>query len=111
MRYILKTDASATLVSFVLTKEVDGRELIVDASSRSLNRAERNWSVLDKEFFSLVVAVRKNISLLQGRFTVVTDCRALCDWDKVEPLSGPTRRSRWAEELRELDFEVVFRGD
>ena len=62
MRYILKTDASATLVSFVLTKEVDGRELIVDASSRSLNRAKRNWSVLDKEFFSLVVAVRKNIT-------------------------------------------------
>ena len=112
MQYILKTDASATLVSFVLTKEVDGRELIGDASSRSLNRAERNWSVLDKEFFSLLVAVRENISLLrQGRFTVVTDCRALCDWDEAEPLSGPTRRTRWAEELRELDFEVVFRGD
>ena len=112
MRYILKTDASATLVSFVLTKEVNGRESAVDAGSRTLNRAERKWSVLDREFYSLVVAVRENISLLrQGSFTVVTGCRALCNWDIVEPLSGPTRRTRWAKELRELDFEVVFRGD
>ena len=111
MRYILKIDASATLVSFVLTKEVNGRELCVDASSKLLNRTERNWPALDKEYYSLLVAVRENISLLrQGRFTVVTDCRALCNWDAVKP-SWPTYRTRWAEELRELDFEVVFRGD
>ena len=90
-RYVIQTDASNTGLGGVLTEAIDGQERVLEFSSRTLNSAERNYSVCERECLEVLWAVRKFRPYIEGyRFKVITDHSSL-KW--LHNLKYPTGRS------------------
>ena len=61
-KFVLQVDASSSGLSCVLTQEIDGDERVISYASRSLNKAERNYSVTEQECLAALFGIRKFIS-------------------------------------------------
>ncbi len=106
--FILDTDASEHSIGAVLSQVQEGRERVVAYGSRTLNRAERNYCVTDRELLAVKVFVEYYKHYLLGRhFTVRSDHQAL-RW--LFTLREPKDRvARWIEILSAYDFSVEYR--
>src|ERR1041385_7447527 len=103
------TDASGTGLDAVLAqKNEDGKEGVIAYASKSLNKAEQNYSVTDQECLAVVWAIKHFQHYLGLKpFQVVTDHSAL-KWLKTSKI--PTgRRARWMMFLQQFDIEIVHR--
>ena len=87
--FILYTDASGNGFGAVLEQE--GR--VVSYASRTLTKAERNYSTIEKECLALVFGTKQFRHYLLGRkFKIVTDHCPL-KWLSAQKMEG--RLSRW----------------
>lgn len=106
--FIIQCDASDTAVGSVLYQSCDGIEHPVAYASRTLNKCERKYSVTEKELCSLLFAVEKFRSFIEGtRFTVETDHASLLWLTNISNPSG--RLARWAIRLSQFNFDIVHR--
>ena len=98
------------VLSHVMT---DGSEKPVAFASRTLNRAERNYSQIDKEALALVWGIRKFNHYLYGRrFTLVTDHQpltAIFHPEKGIPAMAAARMQRYALQLAAHDYKIKYR--
>lgn len=106
--FTLTTDASANAIGSVLSQENDNFDLPVAFASRVLNKAEKNYSTIEKELLSIVWSVKTFRPYLYGRhFIVNTDHKPLIWlWNLKEP---SFRLMRWRIKLEEFDFEIKFK--
>ena len=109
--FTVKTDASLTAIGFILSQRVDGKEKVISYGSKKLSRQQQRWSTYDREFFALISGIRANAHYLRhAKFFVITDHRPLLAWKKVDQKKDPTgRRTRWAIELDNYDFELQYK--
>ena len=74
----LTTDASSSAIGAVLETIIDGTPQPLSFYSRTLNKAERNYSTFDRELLAVHHAIRHFRHKLEGRtFTIQTDHRTL----------------------------------
>lgn len=106
--YILDTDACDVSIGAVLSQLQEGRERVIAYSSRTLNKAERNYCVTDKELLAVKNFIEHHKHHLLGRaFVVRTDHQAI-KW--LFSLKDPKARiARWIEILSAYNFTVEYR--
>jgi RNase H-like domain found in reverse transcriptase len=108
--FYLHTDASGTGLGAVLAQKDDEnkREYAVAFVSRSLNKAERNYSATELECLAVVWAVEHFHQYFgTNYFYVVTDHAAL-KWLKTTELKG--RRARWIIRLESYNYTILHRA-
>ena len=107
--FFLQTDASNEGLGAVLFQtDEDGREKVIAFISRTLQKAEKNYSATEKECLGVFWAVTKLRPYLEGYdFTVLTDHQSL-RW--LFTINSPTGRlDRWATVLREYSFTIKYK--
>ncbi|CAB0039435.1 unnamed protein product [Trichogramma brassicae] len=106
--FVVQTDASDSGLGAILTQNIDGEEKVLCFASRTLNKAERNYSVTERECLAVLWAIRKFRPYVEGyRFRVITDHSSL-RW--LHNLRNPTGKlSRWSLELQQFDYIVEHR--
>ena len=106
--YILDTDACDVSIGAVLSQVQGGRERVIAYGSRTLNKAERNYCVTDRELLAVKHFIEYYKHYLLGRrFIVRSDHQAL-KW--LFSLKEPKSRiARWIEMLSAYNFSVEFR--
>lgn len=77
-------------------------------NGRTLNKAEENYSTIEKELLAIVWAVRHFRTYIYGvRFYIITDHKPLV-WLMNLKDSG-SRLMRWRIKLEEHDYEIVYK--
>nr|XP_037285083.1 uncharacterized protein LOC119178017 [Rhipicephalus microplus] len=102
------TDASDLCLGAVLLQQHDGVLRPVAFASRSLNAAERNYSVTERECLAIVYALRKFDCYVDGVPFVVKMDMALTWLKRLREPSG--RLARWALTLQRYNFVVRYRN-
>lgn len=107
-KFTVQCDASDTGIAGVLTQEVDGAEVVVAYCSRALSRAERNYTVSERELLAMLFSIEKFRPYIEGvRFTLITDHYSLLYLNRLREPAG--RLARWAVKLAQYSFDLVHR--
>ena len=92
----------------------DGTEKAVVHVSRSLNKAEQNYSQIEKEALALVFCVKKFHRYIHGRsFTLYTDHQpllAIFGAKKGIPVYTANRLQRWLLQLLAYNFKIQYKN-
>lgn len=103
--FVIQTDASNYAIGAILSNK-DGRPIAY--ASRSLNKAEKNYPVIEKELLAIVWAVKYFRPYLFGRyFKIQTDHRPLIYLFNMKDPSSRLMKFRLALEEYEFDVEYI----
>jgi hypothetical protein len=106
--YILRTDASDTAVSAILVqKDSEGNEHPIAFGSHTLNSAQRNYTVTEREMLALVWGLEHYRPYLFRKLTWVTDHSALTHLIKPGRDSPNQRIARWVLKLQDFDIRPL----
>ena len=106
-QYILETDASAFAIGATLMQEYDDGKHPVGYFSKSLNPAERNYDIYDRELLAIVRALEAFRHLILGaehKTIVRSDHKNLAYFKHARDVKP--RQARWMEFLDQFDFEL-----
>jgi len=102
-------DSSAYGLGAALVQTENNRDRVVAYASRGLNKAEQNYSTIQREFLALLFALQKFRQYVYGvKFTVVTDHCPLTGLKFAKDASSG-KLHRWAVRLSEFDFTVEYK--
>ncbi|XP_055838569.1 uncharacterized protein K02A2.6-like [Episyrphus balteatus] len=111
---ILATDASPVGLSAILSHSTNQGEKPIAFASRSLSRAETNYSQLDKEATAIFWGLHKFFDYCYGRdFTLITDNKPLTSIfspEKNLPLLTAQRLLHYALFLRGFKYNIRYKN-
>ncbi|KAG0439442.1 Retrovirus-related Pol polyprotein from transposon [Dictyocoela muelleri] len=103
--FVLETDASLIGLGAVLKQ----RNNPVAFISRVLKRAEKNYTVMERETLAALWSMEKlEYYLIGKRFTLISDHKSLEEIHKKKYFGTP-RIQRWLERFSRFDFNVCYR--
>lgn len=111
---VVACDASPVGISAVMSHMVNGEEKPICFVSRSLSKAEQNYSQLDREALAIVFALDRLYTYLYGRkFTLITDNRPISrifhHHANIPPITA-ARLMRYAAYLSNFNYEIVHKS-
>ena len=107
IQFIVQTDASQFGIGAVLAQKLDGELKLISFISRKLNKAECNYSVIEKECLAIKWAIEYFYPYLYGgKFKVRTD-HAPLTW-LTQNKDKNSRLMRWALNLQSYDFSIEY---
>ena len=107
-KFTLATDASDSAQGGVLSQVIDGQEHVISYWSRQLNKAERNYSTVERAALAVVAAMKEFYPYLYARpFTLYTDHNPLTSLHGLRDTGG--RLTRWLLYLQQFDMDVLYR--
>jgi len=99
------TDASDYGIGAYLCQVIVDDEQPIAFISKTLSKAEKKWSVYEKEAFAIFYSLRKWEHFLQGtKFTLFTDHKNLTYLNK----DPSPKVMRWKVAVQEYDFDVAY---
>ena len=106
---VVSCDSSATAIGGVISQLEDGDELPIAYASRTLSKAERNYSATDRELLALVWSVKQFRMYLcnVAKFRVFTDHQPIIGLLNSKEPTG--RLARWMQLLQEFPMDVFYR--
>lgn len=106
--FVVVSDASQEAVGGLLAQEIDGEERPIAYYSKTLNSAQQRYPSVERELLAVIMLVKHfRPYLLNNKFKIVTDCRAL---KYIFSLKDPSSRLvRFALLLSQYEYEVVHR--
>jgi transposase InsO family protein len=107
--FTVQTDASDVGIGGVLTQvDAEGHEHVVSYYSKKLTKAERKYTVTERECLAVLRSIAHFRAYIELRhFNVITDHHSLT-W--LKNLKDPTGRlSRWALQLQHHDYTIKHR--
>ena len=105
--FTLTTDASNIGLGAILSQEVDGREVVISYASKSLSKAESNYSTTERECLAVVWAAQHfSHYLLGSTFVIRTDHDPLTYLRSVPSPHG--RLARWIGWLEQFSYRMVY---
>ncbi|CAH1720138.1 unnamed protein product [Aphis gossypii] len=108
-KFNLCTDASQYAIGAVLSQGDVPNDQPIAYASRTLNKAENNYSVIQKELLAIVWAVKYFRPYLYGRhFTIITDHRPLTYLFGIKDASS--QLMRWRLQLADYDYTIKYRA-
>ena len=107
--FTIFTDASNYALGAVLTQIDDqNREYVVAYASRTLNTAEKNYGISEKECLAVIYAIKQFRVYVHGTtFKLITDHSALTWLLNIRDPTG--RLARWALYIQAFDVEIIHR--
>jgi len=110
--FIVETDASDFAIGCVLSQMHDKDKLLhpVAFYSRSLNKAESNYTIYDKELLAIITAFdvwRHHLEGAKYPVQIYTDHKNLLYLKKPQHLNQ--RQIRWSLFLSKFDFRIAYR--
>ena len=91
----------------------DGSERPIENASRTLSKAERNYSQIQKEALAIIYGLKKFYCYIFGRkFILVTDHKPLTSLfspTKETPQLAANRLARWALWLSQFNYDIEYR--
>lgn len=106
-KFNLMTDASQFAIGAVLSQGEVPKDQPIAYASRTLNKAENNYSVIQKELLVIVWAVKYFRPYLYGRhFTIITDHRPLTCLFGIKDVSS--QLMRWRLQLADCDYDITY---
>jgi len=105
---IVDTDASGQGLGAVLSQIQDGHERVVAYASRTLNDAEKRYSVTKRELLAVIYALKQfRHYILAAPFVLRTDHAPLVH---IQTMRDPgTHIGRWLDYLQEYQITIVHR--
>lgn len=107
--FIVESDASSFVVGSLLAREDEnGKVHAVKFASQTMNTAEQNYKVSEKEALTVVLSLKKFRHYFQtvGKFTVITDHRALRSAFQKKDLHGSLMR--WPDLIAKYCLEIIY---
>ena len=107
LTFILRTDACNSGVGCVLEQEFsDGRHPIL-YMSKKFSSTEQRYSVIEKECYAIIWAVKTLWVYLEGKEFVVETDHAPLQWLNKMKMNNQ-RLLRWSLNLQELKFRISY---
>ena len=115
LELILASDASDYGVGAVFSHRMaDEAERPIGYVSRSLNKAERGYSTIEKEALAIIFSVKKFNQFLYGqKFTIQTDHKPLEELfneKKEVPQQVSPRVQQWALTLAAYEYKIAYKA-
>ena len=106
--FIVATDASDTAIGGVLSQIQDGCERVLAYWSRQLQKAEKNYSTIEREALTVVGAVKEFYPYFYGfTFRLLTDHNPLTSLKGIKDTGGCL--TRWLLFLQQFNFTVEYK--
>ena len=104
----IQSDASNVGVGGVILQRINDKEHVVAYTSRTLNKAERNYSTTEKELLAVLHCVETFRPYIEHtNFTIVTDHECL-KW--LNSISEPRGRlARWITRLAQFNYNIIHK--